>query len=69
MDMVAPGKIRRVLPRRRWIDNTREDMNKCEMTGQMKRLKTDNTGNDGKEWSTIIIMRIRSLKVRKMPVS
>ena len=50
-------------------DNTREDMNKCEMTGQMKRLKTDNTGNDGKEWSTIIIMRIRSLKVRKMPVS
>ena len=35
MDMVVPGKGRRGRPRRRWIDNTREDMNKYELTTDM----------------------------------
>ena len=35
MGMVVPGKIRRGRPRRRWIDNNREDMNKYELTADM----------------------------------
>ena len=35
MDMVVPGKRRRGLPRRRWIDNNREDMNKYELTADI----------------------------------
>ena len=35
MDMVIPGKRRRGRPRRRWIDNNREDMNKYELTADM----------------------------------
>ena len=35
MDMVVPGKRRRGRPRRRWIDNNREDMNKYELTADM----------------------------------
>ena len=35
MDMVVPGKRRRGRPRRRWIDNNREDMGKCEPTADM----------------------------------
>ncbi len=31
MDMVVPGKRRRGRPRRRWIDNNREDMSKYEL--------------------------------------
>ena len=35
MDMVVPGKRRRGRPRRRWIDNNREDMSKYELTADM----------------------------------
>ena len=35
MDMVVPGKRRRGRPRRRWIDNNREDMRKYELTADM----------------------------------
>ena len=35
MDMVVPGKRRMGRPRRRWIDNNREDMNKYELTADM----------------------------------
>ena len=35
MDMVVPGKRRRGRPRRRWIDNNREDMRKEELTADM----------------------------------
>ena len=35
MDMVVPGKRRRVRPTRRWIDNTREDMTIHELTENM----------------------------------
>ena len=35
MDMVVPGKRRSGRPRRRWIDNNREDMNKYELTADM----------------------------------
>ena len=36
MHMVVPGKrIRRRRPRRRWLDNTREDMKQYEMTAIM----------------------------------
>ena len=38
MDMVVPGKRIRGRPRRRWIDNNREDMDKYELTADM----TDN---------------------------
>ena len=38
MDMVVPGKGRRGRPRRRWIDNNREDMSKYELTAD----KTEN---------------------------
>ena len=39
MDMVVPRKRRRGRPRRRWIDNTREDMKKYEMTAGMTENK------------------------------
>ena len=42
MDMVLPGNRRRGRPRRRWIDNTREDMK--HMRWQLAWLKTDSTG-------------------------
>ena len=35
MEMVVTGKRRRGRPRRRWIDNNREDMNKYELTADM----------------------------------
>ena len=35
MEMVVPGKRRRGRPRRRWIDNNREDMSKYELTADM----------------------------------
>ena len=35
MDIVVPGKRRRGRPRRRWIDNNREDMSKYELTADM----------------------------------
>ena len=35
MDMVVPGNRRRGRPRRRWIDNNREDMSKYELTADM----------------------------------
>ena len=35
MDMVVPGKRRRGRPRRRWIDNNREDMSKYKLTADM----------------------------------
>ena len=35
MDMVVTGKRRRGRPRRRWIDNNREDMSKYELTADM----------------------------------
>ena len=35
IDMVIPGKRRRGRPRRRWIDNNREDKSKYEMTTDM----------------------------------
>ena len=35
MDMFVPGKRRRGRPRRRWIDNNREDMSKYEITADM----------------------------------
>ena len=35
MVMVVPGKRRRGRPRRRWIDNNREDMSKYELTADM----------------------------------
>ena len=35
MDMVVPGKSRRGRPRRRLIDNNRENVNKYELTGDM----------------------------------
>ena len=35
MDMVVPGKRRMGRPRRRWIDNNREDMSKYELTADM----------------------------------
>ena len=35
MDMVVPGKRRKGRPRRRWIDNNREDMSKYELTADM----------------------------------
>ena len=35
MDMVVPGKRRRGRPKRRWIDNNREDMSKYELTADM----------------------------------
>ena len=35
MGMVVPGKRRRGRPRRRWIDNTREDIKKYELTADM----------------------------------
>ena len=38
MDMVVPGKRKRGQPRRRWIDNNREDMTKYELRADM----TDN---------------------------
>ena len=34
MDMVVPGR-RRGWPRRRWLDNIREDMEEYEMTAAM----------------------------------
>ena len=37
MDMAVPRKRRRGQPRRRWIDNTRQDMNKYEMTADMTK--------------------------------
>ena len=39
MDMVVLGKRRRGRPRRRRIDNTREDMRKFEMTTDMTENK------------------------------
>ena len=39
MDMVVPGKRRRGRPRRRWIDNNREDMSKYELTADMAENK------------------------------
>ena len=33
--MVVPGKRRRGRPRRRWIDNNREDMSKYKLTADM----------------------------------
>ena len=55
--MVVPGKRRRGRPRRRWIDNTREDMNKYKLTADMTEdrhfwksmVKTDpqRCGDDG----------------------
>ena len=35
MHMAVAGKRRRGRPRRRWIDNTREDINKYKMTHDM----------------------------------
>ena len=35
MDMVVPVNRRRGRPRRRWIDNNREDMSKYELTADM----------------------------------
>ena len=35
MDMVVSGKSRRGRPRRRWIDNNREDMSQYELTADM----------------------------------
>ena len=35
MEMGVPWKIRRGRPRRRWLQDTREDMNKYEMTSDM----------------------------------
>ena len=35
MDMVVPGKRRRGRPRRRSIDNNREDMSTYELTADM----------------------------------
>ena len=35
VDMIVPGKRRRERPRRRWIDNNREDMSKYELTADM----------------------------------
>ena len=37
MDMVVPGKRRRGRPGRRWIDNTREDMEIYELTRLQNR--------------------------------
>ena len=39
MDIVVPGKRRRGRPRRRWIDNNREDMIKYELTADMNENK------------------------------
>ena len=39
MDMVVSGKRRRGRPRRRWIDNNREDMSKYELTADMTENK------------------------------
>ena len=46
MDMVVPGKRRRGRPRRRWIDNNREDMSKYELTAD----KTENR----QYWKTMV---------------
>ena len=35
VDMVVPGKRRRGRPRRKWIDNTREDMKKYELRADL----------------------------------
>ena len=35
IEMVAAGKTRRGCSRRRWVDNTRKDMKKYEMTADM----------------------------------
>ena len=35
MDVVVPGKRRRGRPRRRWLDNNWEVMNKYELTDDM----------------------------------
>ena len=35
MDMVVAAKRKTGRPRRRWIDNTRDDMNKYELTADL----------------------------------
>ena len=50
MDMVLPGKRRRGRPRRRWIDNNRED--EQIRTDSWHDWKQTVLEDDGKDWHT-----------------
>ena len=54
MDMVVPGKRRRGQPRRRWIDNTCEDMKKYEMTSDINMIGTTDMTENRQYWQMMV---------------